>query len=131
MANEPMHIYPDPDGTANSTAYVPSNTTLSGAAIVSGGVAVGTAATGLGPALITHALAFVQAVPGGAAGPVRFLGIHGLGPKQVAVILIFGSLSVLLQVINLAMGLRMKERLRGLSRKVCDLCEKAGLLKAA
>ena len=130
---EPMHVYPDPNGGANSTVYVPSNTGTATGAIVSGAVAVGAAAPAIGSALITHALAFIQATPGIQQMAERgsFMGIHGLGPKSVAVILIFGSISVLLQVINLVMGLRMKERLTAFSRKVCDVCEKAGLLKAS
>jgi hypothetical protein len=130
---EPMHIYPDPNGGSNSNAYVPSNTATATGAIVSGAVAVGAAAPAVGGALITNVLAFIQATPGAqqVTEPVRFMGIHGLGPKSVAVILIFGSISVVLQVINLVSGLRMKERLAGFSRKVCDVCEKAGLLKAS
>ena len=129
---EPIHVYPDPNGGANSNAYVPSNTATATGAIVSGAVAVGAAAPAIGSALITNVLAFIQATPGypQGVGPVSFMGIHGLGPKSVAVILIFGSISVLLQVINLVSGLRMKERLTSFSRKVCDVCEKAGLLKA-
>jgi hypothetical protein len=129
---EPMHIYPDPNGGANSNAYVPSNTATATGAIVSGAVAVGAAAPAVGGALITNVLAFIQTTPAyQGAEPARFMGIHGLGPKSVVVILIFGSISVLLQVINLVSGLRMKERLTGFSRKVCDVCEKAGLLKAS
>jgi hypothetical protein len=129
---DPMHIYPDPNGGANSNAYVPSNTGTATGAIVSGAVAVGAAAPAVGGAIITNLLAFIQAAPGAqqTVEQARFLGLHGLGPGHIAVILFFGSLSVLLQVINLVSGLRMKERLAGFSRKVCDVCEKAGLLKA-
>jgi hypothetical protein len=45
----------------------------------------------------------------------------------VAVILFFGSLSVVLQVVNLVQGLRMRERLHALSIKVDQMCRSAGL----
>jgi hypothetical protein len=122
-----MHVYPDPNGGSNSNAYVPSDTRLAGAAIASGAVAVGAAAPAVGSALITSALTFLQTAPSQTAGADRVLGvIHGLGAGQVAVILIFGSLSVLLQVVNLLKGYRMKERLRRLSDRVCQECAKAG-----
>jgi hypothetical protein len=126
---KPMNVYPDPNGGANSNAYVPSNTRLAGGAIVSGGVAVGAAATALGPVLLTSSLAFLQGVTNGPAMDAnRVLGVHGLTAPYVAVILFFGSLSVVLQVINLVLGVRMKERLRGLSSKVNQLCRTAGLI---
>jgi hypothetical protein len=132
MATEPMHVYPDPDGTANSNAYVPSNTATATGATVSGAISVAAAAPAVGPILITNALAFMQNAYAGNAQEVhRFMGLHDLKPGYVAIVVFFGSLSVLLQVINLVRGLRMKERLRKLSAQVCGLCEKAGLLKAA
>ncbi len=125
---DPMHVYPDPNGGSTSNSYVPSNTTTATAAIVSGAVAVGAAAPAVGGALITNVLAFIQTTPGAqqTAEHARFMGLHGLGPGHIAVILIFGSLSVLLQVINLVSGLRMKERLLKLSNRVCGECEKPG-----
>jgi len=129
---KPMNVYPDPNGGSNSNAYVPSNTTTATAAAVSGAISVAAAAPAAGPILITNALAFMQNAYAGNAQEVhRFMGLHDLKPGYVAIVVFFGSLSVLLQVINLVMGIRMKERLKGLSQKVCDLCEKAGLLKAA
>jgi hypothetical protein len=126
---KPMNVYPDPNGGANSNAYVPSNTQLAGGAIVSGGVAAGAAATALGPALLTNSLALLQGATNGPAMDAnRVLGVHGLTAPYVAVILFFGSLSVVLQVINLVLGVRMKERLRALSSKVSQMCRTAGLI---
>jgi hypothetical protein len=124
-----MNVYPDPNGGARSNSLVPSDTATATTAIVSGGVSVGTAATGLLPALIANTVAFIQAAPGyQVADPVTFMGFHDLGPKRVAIIVFFGALSVLLQVINLVRGIQMKEKLKRLSEQVCDVCEKAGLL---
>jgi hypothetical protein len=125
-----MGVYPDPDGATRSS-FVPSNVSLAGGAIVSGGVAAGAAATGLGPLLLTNALSFVQGAGNYPAteGAGRVLGVHGLTPPYVAVILFFGSLSVVLQVINLVLGLRMRERLRGISDKAYQVCRTAGLVK--
>jgi hypothetical protein len=124
---DPMHVYPDPNGGASTSTYVPSNTGTATAAIVSGAVAVGAAAPAVGGALITNVLVFIQTTPGTqAVEQARFLGLHGLGPGHIAVILIFGSLSVLLQVFNLVNGLRLKERLLKLSRRVCQECETPG-----
>jgi uncharacterized membrane protein YtjA (UPF0391 family) len=128
---KPMNVYPDPDGGARSNAYAPSNTTVAVVATLSGGVAVGAAAPGLGPMLLTNALAFLQGAANYPATEAssRALGFHGLTGTSVAVVVFFGSLSVLLQVINLVLGLRMKERLRGLSEKVSQVCRTAGLIK--
>jgi len=128
---DPMHIYPDPNGGAKGNAYAPSNTAVAVVATVSGGVAVGAAAPGLGPMLLTNALAFLQGAANYPATEAssRVLGFHGLTGTSVAVIVFFGSLSVLLQVINLVLGLRMKERLRGFSEKVSQVCRTAGLIK--
>lgn len=125
---DPMHVYPDPNGGGGgNNAYTPSNTATATGAIVSGAVAVGAAAPAVGGALITNVLAFIQRVPAyQVAEPDRFMGLHGLGPGHIAIILIFGSLSVLLQVVNLVNGLRMKERLLKLSNRVCEECEKPG-----
>ena len=129
MSNQPpMNVYPPPDGGANSN-LVPSDTTTAGTAIVSGGVSVATAATAVIPALITNTVAFIQSAPGyQRVDPITFMGFHDLGPKRVAIVVAFGALSVLLQVINLVRGIRMKEQLRKFSQQVCDVCEKAGLL---
>ena len=124
---DPMHVYPDPNGGPSGNAYVPSNTTTAIVAAAAGAVSVGAAAPAVGGAIITNILAFIQTVPADqVAEPARFLGLHGLGPGHIAIILIFGSLSVVLQVINLVNGLRMKERLLKLSHRVCDECEKPG-----
>jgi hypothetical protein len=126
---DPMHVYPDPNGGAKSAAYVPSSVPLATGAIVTGGVAVGAAATGFGTGLITNALAFLQnAAEGPAVEVSRVAGVHGLTAPYVAVILVFGSLSVVLQVVNLVLGIRMKDRLRKLSGEVNTLCVKAGLI---
>lgn len=124
----PMNVYPDPNGGTRSN-LVPSDTTTAGAAIISGGVSVGTAATGLISALIANTVAFVQATPGYQVPDVAtFMGFHALGPKRIAVIVIFGAISVLLQVINLVRGIQMKEKWKKLSEKVWDVCTKAGLV---
>ncbi|HEY4593644.1 MAG TPA: hypothetical protein VIJ61_14610 [Thermoanaerobaculia bacterium] len=123
---DPIHVYPDPNG-GGTNAYAPSNTATATGAIVSGAVAVGAAAPAVGGAIITNVLAFIQYAPAQqTVEQARFLGLHGLGPGHIAIILIFGSLSVLLQVINLVNGLRLKERLLKLSQRVCDECEKPG-----
>jgi hypothetical protein len=125
---KPMNVYPDPDGGAKSSAFAPSNVALASGGIISGGIAAGTAATALGPALVTNALAFLQnAANYPAPGAARAMGVHGLTAPYVAVILFFGSLSVVLQVVNLVQGLRMRERLHALSIKVDQMCRSAGL----
>jgi hypothetical protein len=129
MGDPKMGVYPDPDGGARSNNYVPSSVPLSSGGIISGGIAVGAAATGFSTSLITNALAFLQGGSYNApAEASRVMGVHGLTAPYVAVILVFGSLSVILQVINLVRGLRMRERLKTLSSKVCSLCETAGLI---
>lgn len=126
----PMNVYPDPNGGSSTRSnLVPSDTTTASAAIVSGGVSVGTAATGLLPALIANTVAFIQTAPGYQIPDVAtFMGFHALGPKRIAVIVVFGAISVLLQVINLVRGIQMKERWKKLSEKVWDVCTKAGLV---
>jgi hypothetical protein len=120
---EPMHVYPDPNGGDNSTNYAPSDTRLAGAAIVSGGVAVGAAATGSGTAaMIQQFLFFFQGrVPGG--NPVEYMGAHAADARHVAIFLFFASLSVVLQVINLVKGLKMKRDLAALSARVNATCK--------
>jgi hypothetical protein len=118
---EPMHVYPDPNGGASNATYVPSDTRLATGGIVSGGVAVGAAATAVAPSFITNAFLFFQSAPYPETA-TRFLGLHGLTPGYVAVIVFFGSLSVLLQVINLVKGIKMKQDLRELSEKVNSVC---------
>jgi hypothetical protein len=118
---EPMHVYPDPNGGGSNANYVPSDTRLATGGIVSGAVAVGAAATAVAPTFITNAFLFLQSAPYPETAP-RFLGLHGLTPGYVAVIVFFGSLSVLLQVINLVKGIKMKQDLRELSEKVNSVC---------
>jgi hypothetical protein len=126
---EPMHVYPNPDGGANSSNYVPSDTRLAAGSIAAGAVAVGAAATGSGTAFLTNAFLVLQsATSGHEQVAASVLGVHAADAKHVAVFLFFSSLSVLLATINLVIGLRMKERLRGLSNKVCQVCKTAGLI---
>jgi hypothetical protein len=122
---EPMHVYPDPNGGANSANYVPSDTRLAGAAIVSGGVAVGAAATGSGTAVMMQQFLFFAQdwVRGG--DPTEYIGAHAADARHVAIFLFFAALSVLLQVINLVKGIKMKRDLAALSQKVNATC-KAG-----
>jgi hypothetical protein len=119
---EPMHVYPDPNGGANGARYVPSDTRLATGGIVSGAVAAGAAATAIGPGFITNAFLFFQSAPPYPETAARVLGLHGLTPGYVAVIAFFSALSVLLQVINLVKGIKMKQNLRELSEKVNSVC---------
>jgi hypothetical protein len=119
---EPMHVYPDPNGGASGARYVPSDTRLATGGIVSGAVAAGAAASAVGPGFITNAFLFFQSTAPYSETPARFLGLHGLTPGYVAVIAFFGSLSVLLQVINLVKGIKMKQDLRELSERVNSVC---------
>jgi hypothetical protein len=115
----PVSVYPDPGG-GRANAYTPVNTNLQVVSIVSGAVATGAAAAGSGTAPGPTFL-FLQ------AGRAGFLGFHAASGTYVAIAVIFGALSVLLSVINLVNGFRMKERLRALSEKVCAVCKTAGL----
>jgi len=120
---EPMHVYPDPNGGANSANYVPSDTRLATAAILSGGAAVGTAAASSGTSPDGMFL-FFQSL--GRLGTSNgFMGFHAANGKYVAIFLFFAALSVLLQVINLVKGIKMKRDLAALSEKVNATC-KAG-----
>lgn len=124
MAEDPpMHVYPNPDGTDSATT-VPSNTVLDGASLASGAIAVGIAVVGSGTAT-EPALLFLQST----AKSGGFLWIHAASSGYVAGFIFFGSLSVVLGTINLIRGIRLKERLRNLSRKVYQLAEKNGVLK--
>jgi hypothetical protein len=117
----PVSVYPDPDG-AKSNAYTPVNTTTQVASIVLGAVGVGAAAAGSGT-VSGPGFLFLQAGQRG----VGFLGFHAASGTYVAIAVIFGALSVLLSVINLVNGLRMKERLRELSDRVSAACAKEGV----
>jgi hypothetical protein len=120
---EPMHVYPDPNGGANSANYVPSDTRLAGGAILSGGAAVVTAMMGSGTAM-DQILLFFQGM-GRNGASTGFMGLHAASGRYVTFFLLFASLSVLLQVINLVKGIRMKRDLAALSEKVNATC-KAG-----
>jgi hypothetical protein len=117
----PVSVYPDPGG-ARANAYTPVNTNVQILSIVSGAVATGAAAAGSGT-VPDQTFLFLQ------AGRTGFLGFHAASGTYVAIAVIFGALSVLLSVINLVNGFRMKERLRELSQRMCDASEKAGVFK--
>jgi hypothetical protein len=117
----PVSVYPDPGG-GQANAYTPVNTSVQVLSIVSGAVATGAAAAGSGTVPDTTFL-FLEAGQRG----MGFLGFHAASATYVAIAVIFGALSVLLSVINLVNGIRMKERLRALSEKVCAVCKTAGL----
>lgn len=120
---EPLHVYPDPNGGANSANYVPSDTRLATGAILSGGAAVATAMMGSGTAM-DQILLFFQNV-GRYGASTGFMGLHAASGRYVAFFLFFAALSVVLQVINLLKGIKMKQDLAALSEKVNATC-KAG-----
>lgn len=119
---EPIHVYPDPNGGANSANYVPSDTRLAGGSIVSGGAAVITAAAGSGTAPDQGLLLFFQDVAQRGVGGA-FLGIHAASGRYVALFLFFASLSVVLATINLVKGIKMKRDLLALSTRVNEACK--------
>jgi hypothetical protein len=118
----PISVYPDPGGGARKNAYTPVNTAMQVTSIVLGAGSVGTLAAGSGTGS-PPSLLFQYAVGRGAG----FMGFHAASGTYVAIALVLGALSVLLSVINLVNGIRMKERLRELSVQVCDASEKAGV----
>jgi hypothetical protein len=118
----PISVYPDPGGGARNNAYTPVNTAMQVMSIVLGAGSVGAAAAGSGTAP-DPALLFQYATGRG----VGFMSFHAASGTYVAIAVILGALSVLLSVINLVNGIRMKERLRELSQRVCDASEKAGV----
>jgi len=122
---EPMHVYPDPDGTTRSGAYAPSNTALAAGSIASGAAAVVTAAAGSGTAPDQIFLFLQEAGRNGAAG--GFLGLHAANGTYVSLFLLFSALSVVLATINLVIGLRMKERLLKLSARANEICKTNGV----
>jgi hypothetical protein len=117
----PISVYPDPDG-GRTNAYTPVNTTVQVVSIVSGAISTGAAAMGSGTAPDTAFLFLAEVYRG-----TGFMAFHAAKASYVAIAVIFGALSVLLSVINLVNGFRMKERLRALSEKVCTVCKTAGL----
>jgi hypothetical protein len=123
-----VQVYPDPDGTANNSQYVPVNTNVQGASIVSGAVAVGATAVGSGTGTGMTGFLF-QSVRGGSTDAIGngFLGLHAIGSRYVAVILFFGALSLLLSIVNLVMGYRLRDRLRKLSDKISGVCMERGV----
>ena len=124
----PMQSYPDPDG-ANADNYAPSNIPLDSASLASGAIAVGVAVAGSGSGSDINAFIFQYGAAAAREGGFLFFG--GASPGYVAAFTFFASLSVVLGTINLVLGLRMKGRLRQLSRQIYQLCEKTGLIKAA
>lgn len=118
----PVSVYPDPGGGARNNAYTPVNTAMQVTSIVlgAGSVAAGAAGSGTVPG---QGFLFLQAANRGAS----FLGFHAASGTYVAIAVVLGALSVLLSVINLVNGIRMKERLRELGVRVCDASEKAGV----
>jgi hypothetical protein len=130
----PAHVYPDPDGATNNSTYVPSNTAIDGAGIAAGLISAGAAAAGTGAA-VEASTAFLQsaAQAGGAYGAAANI-ISAVPIQYVAVSILFGLLSVGLNVWNLVQGYRMKVRLLKLSRDICknaapviDAYEKAAI----
>jgi hypothetical protein len=117
----PVSVYPDPGGARNN-AYTPVNTAMQVTSIILGAGSVGAAAAG-SDTVPSQGFLFLQAANRGAG----FLGFHAASGTYVAIAVILGALSVLLSVINLVNGIRMKERLRELSQRVCDASEKAGV----
>ncbi len=120
---DPMHVYPDPNGGANSRNFVPSDTRLAAGSIVSGTAAVITAAVSSGTGTTTSMLLFLQEAGRGAAADSGFMAIHAADARHVAIFLFFAALSVLLQVINLVKGFKMKRDLLELSQKVDTVCK--------
>ena len=106
-------------------AYTPVNTNMQVASIVLGAGSAVAAAAGSGTMPAASSFLFQQATGQGAG----FLGFHAASATYVAIAVILGALSVLLSVINLVNGFRMKERLRELSQRMCDAAEKAGVFK--
>jgi len=118
----PVNVYPDPDGTSNA-ATLPSDGRLTGGALGTAAGAAMTLAMGSGTAPDPVFL-FYQATGRGGLG---FLGFHAASGTYVAIAMILASVSAVLSAVNLIYGLRMKERLRELSERVTDVCEKNGV----
>lgn len=121
---EPIQVYPPPDGPGTSSNYVPSDTRLAMGSIAAGAGAVITAAAGSGTVPGDALLFFFQSA---ANSPGGFWGIHAASSGYVFLFLVLASLSVILATVNLVIGLRMRDRLRELSRKANDLCKQNGL----
>jgi hypothetical protein len=117
----PVSVYPDPGG-GKANAYTPVNTNVQVVSIVAGAISTGAAAMGSGTAPDSGFLFLAETFRG-----TGFMAFHAASARYVAIAVIFGALSVLLSVINLVNGFRMKERLRALSEKVCAVCKTAGL----
>jgi hypothetical protein len=124
-----VQVYPDPDGTANNSQYVPVNTVIQATSIGAGAVAVVGTAAGSGTG--TDVMNFLfQSVRGGAPPDAignGFVGLHAVGSRYVAVILFFGALSLLLSIINLVMGYRLRDKLSKLSDKISGVCMERGV----
>jgi hypothetical protein len=121
----PVSVYPEPGGGgggARNNAFTPVNTAMQMTSIVLGAGSVAAAAAGSGTSPDTNFL--FQYAAGRGLG---FMGFHAASATYVAIAVVLGALSVLLSVINLVNGMRMKERLRELGQRVCDASEKAGV----
>jgi hypothetical protein len=117
----PVNVYPDPDGTSNATA--PSDTRLTGGALAAAAGSAGTLAVGSGT-VPDPVFLFFQAVHYKGPG---FIGFHSASGTYVAIAFVLAAVSAVLSAANLIYGLRMKERLRHLSERVTDVCEKNGV----
>jgi hypothetical protein len=118
----PVSVYPEPGGGASNNAYTPVNTAMQMTSIVLGAGSVAAAAAGSGTSPDTSFL--FQYAAGRGLG---FMGFHAASATYVAIAVVLGALSVLISVINLVNGMRMKDRLRELGQRVCDASEKAGV----
>jgi hypothetical protein len=118
----PVSVYPDPDGKSNANT-APSDTRLTGGAMAMAGGSAVTLAIGSGTVPDPVFLFFQQT--GGHGG--GFLGFHAANGTYVAIGLVLASLSTVLSAINLVYGLRMRDRLRELSIRVCEICKANGV----
>jgi hypothetical protein len=119
---KPMNVYPDPDGGSNANT-APSDTRLTGGALAAAAGAAGALAVGSGTAPDPIFL-FLQAA--NYRGP-GYMGFHAASSTYVAIAFVLAAVSAVLSAVNLIYGLRMKERLRHLSERVTDVCEKNGV----
>jgi len=119
---EPIHVYPDPNGGGSGNNFVPSDTRLAAASIIAGGGAVVTAAMGSGTAPDTRMFLVLQQYARGTASGAGYMSIHAADARHVAIFLFLAALSVVLAVINLVKGIKMKRDLLELSQRVNQVC---------